>query len=303
MLVEDVTAFIEQIDVLDDRKQTSKHRRKVAKAEVEVLEARRDVQVATVALQQLERRASRGADSSLASAGRRFLRGWGGRSPERDIGKVRAHLDAKRNQLTARQKRLVRIERRIPERDAPRQSATMFRLHSEGHYLGFSARRFARLSASQLKAPVLLMRKDGRRWWWYLDRFWWDDGRLSATEIERTVLQSDVRLKQRSDAAARARTILLRAPSAPITEKHLSESVRLAVWRRDSARCVDCGSGESVVFDRILPISQGGSDTAANVELRCQSCCMRLARNEMRTRVSRARLDAAPYYRDERASA
>ena len=164
---------------------------------------------------------------------------------------------AKRDQLTAKQKRLARLEQRSPERGAPRQSATMFRLHSEGHYLGCSARRFARLSASQLKAPVLLLRKDGRRWWWYLDRFWWDDERLSVTEIARTVLQSDVRMKQRSEADARAREILL-GPSARIIHEQVSESVRLAVWRRDSARCVDCGSGKSVVFDHIVPTSQGG---------------------------------------------
>ena len=302
MLVEDATAFIEQLDVPEDGKQMDKHRRRVAKAEVDVLEAQRDVQVATTALQQLERRLVRGTDPSLASTGRRFLRGLRGRTLERDLEKIRAHLNAKRDQLTAKQKRLARIEQRNPERDAPRQSATMFRLHSEGHYLGCSARRFARLSASQIKAPVLLMRKDGRRWWWYLDRFWWDDDRLSVTEIARTVLQSDVRMKQRSEADAHARKILL-GPSAPITQEHVPESVRLAVWRRDSARCVDCGSGKSVMFDHIVPTSQGGSNAAANIELRCEVCRARLARNEMRTRVSRARIEAAPFYRDERASA
>ncbi len=302
MLVEDATAFIEQLDVPEDSQQTGKHRRRVAKAEVDVGEAQRDVQVATMALQQLERRVPNGVDRSSAGTGRRFLWGVRGRTLERDIEKIRAHLDAKRDQLTAKQKRLARIEQKNPERDAPRRGATMFRLHSEGHFLGCSARRFARLSASQIKTPVLLMRKDGRRWWWYLDRFWWDDERLSVTEIARIVLQTDVRMKQRSEADAHARKILL-GGSAPSSQEHVSESVRLAVWRRDSARCVDCGSGKSVVFDHIVPTSQGGSNTAANIELRCELCRTRLARNAMRTRVSKARIEAAPYYRDERASA
>jgi 5-methylcytosine-specific restriction endonuclease McrA len=301
MLVEDATAFVEQLNVPEDAKQTGKHRRRVARAEVDVVEAQRDVQVATMALQQLERRLGNGVDTA-GSRDRRFLRGLRGRTLERDIEKVRAHLDAKRDRLTTKQRRLARIEQRSPQRDAHRQSATTFRLHSEGHYLGCSARRFARLSASQLEAPVLLMRKDGRRWWWYLDRFWWDDERLSVTEVARTVLESDVRTKQRSEADAHARKILL-GGSAPITQEHVSESVRLAVWRRDSARCVDCGSSKSVVFDHIVSISQGGSNAAANIELRCELCRARLARNEMRTRVSRARIEAAPYYRDERASA
>ena len=117
------------------------------------------------------------------------------------------------------------------------------------------------------------------------------------------MLLADLNRKQESDTVAQARVVILGVAGAPLPKEHISESVRLAVWRRDLGRCVDCGSVESVVFDLIVPISQGGSDSAVNVELRCQSCCDQLARNETRTRITRARLDAAPYYRHERASA
>ena len=148
-----------------------------------------------------------------------------------------------------------------------------------------------------------MARKDGQGWWWYLDRFWWEDEGLKAIEVEKRVLQSDLHRKQKSEAVARVREALLGEAPVPLAEEDLSEAVRLAVWRRDRGRCVDCGSGEKVEFDHIVPISQGGSDTEVNVELRCQSCCVRLARNEMRNRVSRARVDATPLYRDERMSA
>jgi hypothetical protein len=50
MLVEDATAFIEQLDVPKDDKRRDRHRRRVAQAELEVLEALRDVQVAAQAI-------------------------------------------------------------------------------------------------------------------------------------------------------------------------------------------------------------------------------------------------------------
>ena len=303
MLVEDTTAFIEQLEVPKDRKRTDKHRRRVAQAELKMLEAMRDVRVAAEALQQMERTFSRTVESSSVSTRRRLFRGRGARSLEREIATVRTHLEAKRDQLPAKQERLFRIEQKARERDAARRSARMFRLHSARHHLDCSAPLFARLMASQLELPVLVTRKDGLRWWWYRDRFWWDDEGLAATDVENIVLQTDLDRKQQSDAVTQARVVLLGEAGAPLPEEHVSESVRLAVWRRDLGRCVDCGSFESVVFDHIVPISQGGSDTAVNVELRCRSCRVQLARNETRTRVTRARIDAVPYYRHERASA
>ena len=301
MLVEDATAFIEQIEVLKDDKQTTKQRRRVAQAELEVLEAQRDVRLAAEALGQMERTFARGVES--VGSGRGLFRRRGAGSLEREIETVRAHLAARRNELTAKQERLDGVEQSARERDAARRSATVFRLHSGQHHLDCSAARFERLSASQLELPVQVARKDSQGWWWYLDRFWWGDGVLTAIDVEELVLGLDLHRKQRSDAAAQARVKLLGEARAPLTDEDVSEAVGLAVWRRDRGRCVDCGSGENVVFDRIVPISQGGSDTEVNVELRCQSCCVRLARNEMRTRVNRARVDAAPLYRDERVSA
>lgn len=57
----------------------------------------------------------------------------------------------------------------------------------------------------------------------------------------------------------------------------IPESVRREVWRRDQGACVDCGSRERLEFDHIIPVSQGGSNTARNIELRCESCNRRKA--------------------------
>jgi HNH endonuclease len=52
----------------------------------------------------------------------------------------------------------------------------------------------------------------------------------------------------------------------------IPETVRHEVWRRDGGRCVDCGSRENLHFDHIVAWSRGGSNTARNIELRCESC-------------------------------
>lgn len=52
----------------------------------------------------------------------------------------------------------------------------------------------------------------------------------------------------------------------------IPERIRNEVWRRDEACCVDCGSRERLEFDHIIPVSRGGSNTARNIELRCERC-------------------------------
>ena len=54
--------------------------------------------------------------------------------------------------------------------------------------------------------------------------------------------------------------------------RHISESVRHEVWRRDQGRCCQCGSQENLEFDHIIPSSKGGSNTARNIQLLCESC-------------------------------
>ena len=53
---------------------------------------------------------------------------------------------------------------------------------------------------------------------------------------------------------------------------HISQEVRLEVWQRDGGRCVDCSSQLKLEFDHIIPVAMGGSDTARNLQLLCETC-------------------------------
>jgi len=52
----------------------------------------------------------------------------------------------------------------------------------------------------------------------------------------------------------------------------IPDDVRTLVWQRDGGRCVKCGSQHGLAFDYIIPIAQGGSNTARNLQLLCEKC-------------------------------
>jgi holliday junction DNA helicase RuvB len=52
----------------------------------------------------------------------------------------------------------------------------------------------------------------------------------------------------------------------------IPSEVRREVWRRDGGKCVKCGSRERLEYDHIIPVTRGGSNTARNIELLCETC-------------------------------
>jgi 5-methylcytosine-specific restriction endonuclease McrA len=56
------------------------------------------------------------------------------------------------------------------------------------------------------------------------------------------------------------------------SREHIPHDVRIYVWRRDEGKCVQCNSREKLEYDHIIPVSKGGSNTARNIRLLCETC-------------------------------
>jgi len=295
MLVEDTSAFIEQLEIAEAGRRAAKRRRRVNQARLEILRIEWEVGVAADALGEMERLLAE-IDLATGTIGRGLPPDRRARSLEREIAATRKRLQAKRADLDVKRQRLSALEHRTERLDSARR-AKLFRLHSSKHHLECSERRFARLARSQSELPILVTRQDGRRWWWFRDRFWWDDQGLASADVRTIVLEADLDRKQRAEALAKARAAILGEHVAATPLPPAAQVVRFAVWCRDKGRCADCGTSARVVFDRILPFDEGGSDAPPNIELRCEPCKQRRVANEARTRVARAQVAAATSYR------
>ena len=180
-------------------------------------------------------------------------------------------LDGNREALAAADAELAAARQELLDAEAARIPA--FRLHGKDHVVVFPEDAYEEHEQTQATTPVLITTWETRNWWWFAGRFWWDSEGLEPDDVQALVLQRDKK-KQASLERARAdafgstttdeQQVARRAP--------IPESVRHEVWRRDQGMCVDCGSRENLEFDHIIPFSKGGSNTARNLELRCETC-------------------------------
>ncbi len=110
---------------------------------------------------------------------------------------------------------------------------------------------------------------NGKTWWRYNGETYFESEGLEPPDVTALALQLQ-RAKARTLERAHAE---MRGEEAAVHPREpIPESVRHEVWRRDGGQCVDCGSRDKLEFDHIIPWSEGGSNTARNLELRCELC-------------------------------
>jgi hypothetical protein len=131
---------------------------------------------------------------------------------------------------------------------------------------------YQKLGALQKDRPVLVLEEPARRrsWWAFRDEFYWEDEGYDATEIMALILD---RLGQRDRRVERAVALMGQAEAVEkVTRVAIPPDVRAFVWNRDGGRCVNCGSRERLEFDHIIPLALGGSNTARNLQILCETC-------------------------------
>lgn len=76
----------------------------------------------------------------------------------------------------------------------------------EWKFLRISVEDYEDAAEAQKVTPVLVMKSiTGKRWWWYLDRFYWEDENLTSSRVHGRVLLLERRVQaDRERAALRA---------------------------------------------------------------------------------------------------
>ena len=90
-----------------------------------------------------------------------------------------------------------------------------------------------------------------------------------ATMIKHRVMREERRWGKIEREVA-ALENLERLPSA--RRERIPDGVRLFVWQRDEAKCVQCASQVNLEFDHIIPVVKGGANTERNIQLLCETC-------------------------------
>lgn len=155
------------------------------------------------------------------------------------------------------------------QEDRPLRRARFYFGTQSRPYRYYEKSWYVTAKATQQSEPVRLHEHDGSVWWWFQEAVYRESAGLTAADVRALVLQAT---RSREKALARAHAELRGENEARQRRQPIPEAVRHEVWRRDQGRCVDCGSREQLEFDHIIPVSEGGSSTARNLELRCAVC-------------------------------
>jgi hypothetical protein len=117
------------------------------------------------------------------------------------------------------------------------------------------------------------------------------DGQFTEEESQGMMIDAMAHIREQilSDAIQRD---AIREDITSERPTDIPDRVRAAVWLRDGARCVGCGSVKNLEFDHVIPLSMGGASSVRNVVVMCSRCnerksaqvaqCSRPAKNRNR---------------------
>jgi 5-methylcytosine-specific restriction endonuclease McrA len=134
--------------------------------------------------------------------------------------------------------------------------------------VGWRRRAFEAIQRGQEVKPVALFGCDGRTYWLFERRVYWEDGQLSGDDVLALVRQRQRRARRTLERAHAA----LAGEVAEQRRQPIPRAVRLAVFERDGGRCVECGSAFEIQYDHVIPVALGGAGTVENLQILCAPC-------------------------------
>jgi hypothetical protein len=133
--------------------------------------------------------------------------------------------------------------------------------------------KFQALLQSQEKFPVRVLDapEKGWSWWMFEGEFYLTNEKYEPKELRALILEAAHRKARRIQ---RALSLVDNegANTMDANRQPIPDDAKILVWQRDGGKCVKCGSKEKLEYDHIIPLSRGGSNTARNIQILCETC-------------------------------
>ena len=139
------------------------------------------------------------------------------------------------------------------------------------NHLVINDRRYRQVLAELHEVGAVRIGRDGGRvLWWTRAGLFWSGPELSAEDVALLVWDRQRRQDSRLDRLRKIRDRSEETASA--RRERIPAEVRAFVWERDAGRCVQCGSGDDLQFDHVIPVAKGGGNAAENIQVLCGDC-------------------------------
>jgi 5-methylcytosine-specific restriction endonuclease McrA len=127
---------------------------------------------------------------------------------------------------------------------------------------------YTEFAGRQAVFPQALQPYDGRQYWAYAGRFYWEDQGLSAHDVQALVHERETRQQRKLERAHAT----MRSEASPRRRDPIPRDVRLTVFTRDEGRCVECASSFDIQYDHVIPVALGGATSVENLQILCADC-------------------------------
>jgi hypothetical protein len=129
---------------------------------------------------------------------------------------------------------------------------------------------FEAMCNGQQRVPVAVGQVGERTFWWFQNRFYWDNDGLAQQEVYALLVTRQQRERQRIQMAQA--TVAIGAAPRPASRATIPDDVKQFVFARDGGRCRQCGATNDLQFDHVISVALGGGSTADNLQLLCGPC-------------------------------
>jgi NADH pyrophosphatase NudC (nudix superfamily) len=159
-------------------------------------------------------------------------------------------------------------------------------------YVRIPEKQYNEIMQNQNETPQAVANNEFETWWMFQDEFYWTDDIIEAEDVKSLIpaahLEENLEaenaqllvLAKQLQEKRKMESDILRAKAIVSKDTDLQndgrqpipDGVKMFVWQRDNGHCVKCGSKENLEYDHIIPVSQGGGNTARNLQILCEYC-------------------------------